>query len=110
MVIFGTISYRQAKHRDEFVFSVGLGAGDLLRNELLWLREECYQVYIFVRPVIAHVLMRTGEFLYRSGFELYGKFTRNIFGRIDVKEAKNTSFFVKHIREFKDELAREDKI
>jgi len=81
--------------------------GDVFRHEVRTIMEFGSEIADLFRPIIAEFLMNLGKFIYRKGFALYGVFSKHVFGRLDLDKGKTASFFLKQIREFKDELNRE---
>jgi Leu/Phe-tRNA-protein transferase len=100
-------SYRAASQRQEFVFAAGLTAGDLLRSEITWIRNEFFSIYSKFHPHLAKVSASVGVSVHKIALRGYGIFTKNVFGEMHFDKGKNASFFVKHIREFKQELREE---
>jgi hypothetical protein len=110
MMILTLRSYITTSSKHGFAEAAGLGAGDLLRSEAAWVRTKIEHLYSRVRPLFARLLIRTGQFLYRTGAGMYGEFSRKVFGRIDIEKGPAASFFVKHIREFKAELEKDERL
>ena len=110
MAVLAALNYRDVSSRDGFVHARGFGFGDLFRREVAIIGEVIKQMTELARPFLANVLMRTGIYLFRKGGELYGAFSRKVFGRVDLKKGKTASFFIKHISEFKEELARDERL
>ncbi len=63
-----------------------------------------------LRPLLAGVLVSGSRVLYQGSMQLYGNVSAKIFGKHAVPRGNRTSFFIKHIREFKEELVRDARL
>ncbi len=63
-----------------------------------------------LRPLLAGVLVSGSRVLYQGSMQLYGNVSAKIFGKYVVPRGNRTSFFIKHIREFKEELVRDARL
>lgn len=73
------------------------GFGDFFANEVLRIIGDCYWIFKKLRPhgeMLAEVGMRVIERGHRI-------FVERVYGRIQVEQGKASSFFLKHIAEYK---------
>lgn len=86
----------------------GMTAGDIIRTEADIVKDLLSRWYVFTRPIIERktsaALLIVRHWLLRVTLHL----DERIYGKGGIEEGRSASFFVKRIREFKDELTRDE--
>jgi hypothetical protein len=88
--------------------SVHLTAGDLLRDEIDTLVTVSVRILDRIRPLVMRSASKTYMITKAIIGMLYGRFHDRIYGKHEIEQGKTVSFFLKRIRQFKEELTRDD--
>ncbi len=110
MVTLGAWSYLGANRRSEFAFVGPITTGDILRSEAHTLTQWGARVIRIYWPVVERSLATGLKFAFGHLGRTYHAFLDKVFGKEEIAKGRSTSFFLKYISEFKEELSKDDRI
>lgn len=93
---------------EEFRNASGMSAGDIIRGEADAVRGAMLQLARATRPHADRIATRVVSFARNLSARAAERFNERVYGRGGVEEGRAASFFIKRIREFKDELSHEE--
>lgn len=91
-----------------YVAAVGMSVGDIVRSEADAARDAFLRWLAIVRPSVLRAAAGAIRFIRSVLSRASTRLDQRIYGKGAVESGSSASFFVKRIREFKDELSRDD--
>lgn len=91
-----------------FGVAAGISVGDVIRGEVDIARDMFSRWIAAARPIVIRVTLHTIRFIRNTLSRVFTYLEERIYGKGSVENGSTVSFFVKRIREFKDEISRDD--
>jgi hypothetical protein len=86
----------------------GITVGDIIRTEADIVRDLLSRWYACIRPIAQKKTSAALLVVRRWLLRVTSHIDKRIYGKGDIEEGRSASFFVKRIREFKDQLTRDE--
>jgi len=102
------LSYGRRMDKQEFTVAQGITVGDVVREEIDAALRLGSKIAASVRPHLASMVALARSRASRFFFYLSRRIDSNIYGKQEISCGKTASFFMKQIREFKNDLSRDE--
>jgi hypothetical protein len=102
------LSYGRRMDKQEFTVAQGITVGDVVREEIDAALRLGSKIAASARPHLASMVALARSRASRFFFYLSRRIDSNIYGKQEISYGKTASFFMKQIREFKNDLSRDE--